>query len=150
MFGPIKAPNSANNAKNGDGNAYFKGAGHPPTLPQSTTNKSPDGTPGNKGHYMNAAEVTALAAAVVSIGGAIGAVIRFIWNKIEKRFERIERALDECRDDRELSEKRHGILLTIIELLKQELRHHLPGHMLVRADELTAEYRSLGTKEKGE
>lgn len=99
---------------------------------------------------MNAAEVTALAAAVVSIGGAIGAVIRFIWNKIEKRFERIERALDECRDDRELSEKRHGILLTIIELLKQELRHHLPGHMLVRADELTAEYRSLGTKEKGE
>ena len=100
---------------------------------------------------MNAAEVTALAAAVVSIGGAIGAAIRFIWNKIEKRFTEIERALDECRDDRELSEKRRGILLTIIELLKQGLRHHLPeSHMLVRVDELTAEYRSLGTKEKGE
>lgn len=100
---------------------------------------------------MNAAEVTALAAAVVSIGGAIGAVIRFIWNKIEARFTEIERALDECRDDRELSEKRRGILLTIIELLKQGLRHHLPeSHLLVRADELTAEYRSLGTKEKGE
>jgi len=100
---------------------------------------------------MNAAEVTALAAAVVSIGGAIGAVIRFIWNKIEARFTEIERRLDECRDDRELSEKRRGVLLTIIELLKQGLRHHLPeSHMLVRADELTAEYRSLGTKEKGE
>lgn len=95
-------------------------------------------------------DIAAALGGVVALATAIGAAIRFIWNKIEARFTEIERALDECRDDRELSEKRHGILLTIIELLKQELRHHLPGHMLVRADELTAEYRSLGTKEKGE
>lgn len=97
-------------------------------------------------------DIAAALGGVVALATAIGAAIKFVWGKIEKRFERIERALDECRDDRELSEKRHGILLTIIELLKQELRHHLPeSHMLlVRADELTAEYRSLGTKEKGE
>jgi len=94
-------------------------------------------------------DIAAALSGVVALATAIGAAIRFIWN--EKRFERIERALDECHDDRELSEKRHGVLLTIIELLKQGLRHHLPeSHMLVRADELTAEYRSLGTKEKGE
>lgn len=95
-------------------------------------------------------DIAAALGGVVALATAIGAAIRFIWNKIEARFTEIERRLDECRDDRELSEKRRGILLTIIELLKQELRHHLPGQMLVRADELTAEYRSLGAKEKGE
>lgn len=96
-------------------------------------------------------DIAAALGGVVALATAIGAAIRFIWNKIEKRFTEIERALDECRDDRELSEKRRGILITIIELLKQGLRHHLPeSQMLVRADELTAEYRSLGAKEKGE
>lgn len=101
---------------------------------------------------MSAADITAIAAAVVSVGGALGAVGRFVWNKIEARFKGIEKALKECRDDRELSEKRRGVLLTIIELLKQELRQHLPESIsLARADELTDEYRTLGNgAQKGE
>ena len=94
---------------------------------------------------MNAAEITAIAAAVVSIGGAIGAVGKFVWNKIEARFAAIEASLEECRERSDLSEKRRNILITIIEVLKQEFRHHLPNEnaALGRADELMEEYRSL-------
>jgi len=97
-------------------------------------------------------DIAAALGGVVALATAIGAAIRFIWNKIEKRFERIERALDECQAHRELSEKRRGVLLTIIELLKQELRQHLPESIsLARADELTREYRALGNgAQKGE
>lgn len=123
---------------------------HPPTLAQSTTTNNPDGTPGNKGHQMNASEIAATAAAVVSIGGAIGAVGKFIWDKIENRFKAIERELDECRERSDLSEKRRNILITIIEVLKQEFRHHLPNEneALCRADELMEEYRSLKPSDK--
>lgn len=98
---------------------------------------------------MSAAEITAIAAAVVSLGGAIGAVGKFIWNRIEARFMAIEAALDECRERSDLSEKRRSVLITIIELLKQEFRHHLPESMaLSRTDELMDEYRNLKQADK--
>lgn len=97
------------------------------------------------------ADIAAALGGVVAVATAAGAAIKFIWDKIEDRFEAIEKRLDECRDDRELSEKRRGVLITIIELLKQEFRHHLPeSTALVRADELMDEYRSLKPAEKGD
>lgn len=97
------------------------------------------------------AEITAIAGAVAGIGTALAAAVKFVWGKVEARFSRIESALDECREERALSEKRRGVLVTIIELLKQELRHHLPDSpMLRRADSLMTEYRAYAARQNDE
>lgn len=93
---------------------------------------------------MTGADIGAAAGGAVALITAIGAAGKFVWNKIEERFKRIEKALDECNRRSDLSEKRRSVLITIIELLKQEFRHHLPqSDALTRADELMHEYRNL-------
>lgn len=68
-------------------------------------------------------------ATVVGSGGAltlIGAGVRFVWNKIETRFQAIEGELQHCRE-RELSaQASRGVHIAVIELLWQELKRFAP------------------------
>ena len=71
-----------------------------------------------------AAIITAVASAVVPIGGA-GA---FVWNKIEKRFTAIDGELDKCRAREAASQKRSAVHVTVIELLWQEIARLHPDN----------------------
>jgi hypothetical protein len=59
---------------------------------------------------------------------------RFIWNKIEARFERVEGALDECHQREAKGQERRAVQLTVIEILWQEIQRIAPkSKVLIRA-----------------
>ena len=71
-----------------------------------------------------------LITAIVAFIGALGATLRFVWNKIERRFEHIEAHLEQCRKGREVK-------TIVIELLWRGLEKLEPGSSeLVRAKTL--------------
>lgn len=73
----------------------------------------------------------------VAVLGAAGATGKFVWDKLERRFEAIDQALDECRQRELASQERRGVQLTVIELLWQEVKRHVPDSpVLVRAGRL--------------
>lgn len=75
---------------------------------------------------MNGGEIAGLITAIVGVLGALGTGVKFLWDKIEKRFTCIEEELDKCRQ-RELKAKDMGAVhLTVIELLWAELTRHDP------------------------
>ena len=91
---------------------------------------------------MDAGMIGAIGGASVAVLTAAGGAMKFVWNKVEQRFTKIENALAECRIDRETSEKRRGILITIVELLKQELVRYLPeSPTLSQVENKMAEFR---------
>lgn len=61
--------------------------------------------------------ITAAGVSLPTIGGGIA----FLWNKIEKRFARIEGELEKCRAREVRSIKQSAVHLTVIELLWQEV-----------------------------
>lgn len=83
---------------------------------------------------MSLGEIIGTGVAALTPLGAAGA---FIWNKIEKRFGRLEEKLDEC-ETRELdSLERRAVQLTALELLWQEVTRLAPdSKVLVRAKRL--------------
>ena len=85
-----------------------------------------------------------LIVAGVTVLGALGATGKFIWNKLEARFDTIEQALEECRLREVSGQERRGALLTVIELLWQEVQHHLPeSPVLTRAKKLLDDLKIL-------
>lgn len=70
-----------------------------------------------------AATITAL----TGLAGAAGVACRFVWNKIERRFETIDAELDKCRERETASQKRSGVYVTVIELLWVEIKRLHPG-----------------------
>ncbi len=65
---------------------------------------------------------------LVALGGlltALGAVAKWLWDKIESRFKVIETALEECRDH-------SAIKLTVIELMWQEIENLAPDSLVLR------------------
>jgi hypothetical protein len=69
-------------------------------------------------------DAATIISAVAGSGGvltAIGGTGRFIWNKLEKRFEAIEQKLKACENREKTSERRAAVKLTAIELLWQEV-----------------------------
>lgn len=71
-----------------------------------------------------------LLATVVGGGGVLGlagAGIRFVWNKLERRFLAIEKELAACRARELASEARRGVHLAVIELLWHELKRVAPA-----------------------
>ena len=79
---------------------------------------------------MGGGVVSEIAVLITSIVGALsatGAAIAWLWNKIEKRFEKVENALDECREREARSAEREGKHLTVIELLWQEVERKTRG-----------------------
>lgn len=86
---------------------------------------------------MNGGEIAGLITAVVGLLGAGGTGIKFLWDKIEKRFTHIEGELEKCREREEKTKDHRAIHLTVIELIWAELRRFDPQSLvLVRAKEL--------------
>lgn len=69
---------------------------------------------------------------VAIIGGGVGTLttiggaIAFVWNKIERRFEKIECDLGKCEERERQSMSREAVKLTVVELLWQEVMRHAP------------------------
>lgn len=82
--------------------------------------------------------ITALVAAI----GAMGAVGRFIWNKIAGRLDAIDLKLEECERREKESLVRRGNMLTVIELLWAEVKRGNPkADVLDRAKKLMDELK---------
>jgi hypothetical protein len=96
--------------------------------------------------------------AIVGSGGVltvIGAGAKFIWNKIEARFERIEKELAECRK-REVasmareadSRERRAMQITVIELLWAKVKEMDPAAaVLDRAKHILDELKQMAAKD---
>lgn len=76
-------------------------------------------------------EVAAIITAAVGALTAVGAAGRFVWNKIEARFQSVEAELVHCREREAASAERRGTQLTVIELLWQEVQRHNPGSVVL-------------------
>lgn len=75
------------------------------------------------------ADPATIITAIAGTGGvlsAIGGTGRFIWTKLEKRFEAIEQKLNACETREKTSERRAAVKLTVIELLWQEVDRLTP------------------------
>lgn len=73
--------------------------------------------------------MTDWAAIIVAVGGVLGALgggIRFVWNKFEARFQKIEAQLEECHQREQAHHERRAVQLTVIELLWQEVKRLAP------------------------
>lgn len=69
------------------------------------------------------------AAIIVAGGGFFGVLgggIRFVWNKVEARFQKIETQLEECHQRELQHQERRAVQLTVIELLWQEVKRLAP------------------------
>jgi hypothetical protein len=79
-------------------------------------------------------EVAAIITAVTGLIIAMAGGGRFIWNKIEARFIKVEAALDECHEREAKGQERRAVQLTVIEILWQEIQRIAPkSKVLVRA-----------------
>lgn len=96
--------------------------------------------------------------AVVGGGGVltvVGGGIKFIWNKLEARFAKIEKELEECRRREHASIKREADSrvrrekqITVIELLWQKVREFDPtAAVLDRAKHLLDELKENAAKD---
>ncbi len=89
----------------------------------------------------------AIIPAVTAAVGGLAAGIKFIWDKIEKRFTAIEMELGACRERESAGQERRSILLTVTELLWQEISRVAPDSWaLKRAGELMQEAKALDPK----
>jgi hypothetical protein len=64
--------------------------------------------------------------AIVALLGAVGAAGKFVWDKVERRFENIENDLKLCYAREVTTKERRGILVTVIDLLITELKTVAP------------------------
>ena len=76
-------------------------------------------------------EIAAIITAGVAGLGALGTAGRFVWNKIEARFQAVEAELVHCRDREAQSVERRARQLTVIELLWQEVQRHAPNSIVL-------------------
>lgn len=97
-----------------------------------------------------AAIITAIIAIVIPLITALGAAVRWVWNKIETRFAAIEDQLEECRQREAESRERRAAQLTVIELLWLKVRELDPGaEVLKRAEQLLDKLKA-GNSPKGD
>jgi len=65
-----------------------------------------------------ASDIIAIAVpAITAVGGAAA----FVWNKLEKRFERIEKELDSCQSRERRAQQQHAVHIAVIELMWREI-----------------------------
>ena len=94
---------------------------------------------------MVAGEWIQVGGVFVALLGVIAGIAKFMWNKVEVRFLKIENKLEECDRERRKSETRRGILWTVVMLMKHELRRVVPDSpILADADCLIASYHDAG------
>lgn len=90
-------------------------------------------------------ELAGIIAALVPLLVALGAGVRFLWNKIEARFVAVETALDECHEREAKSQERRAVQLTVIEILWQEIQRIAPKSLVLkRAKHHLDELKILG------
>jgi hypothetical protein len=65
-------------------------------------------------------ELAAIIVACTGLSGALGAVGKFVWNKIEARFTRIEAQLKACERREKSANSRSAAHVVVIELLWRE------------------------------
>ena len=86
---------------------------------------------------IDVGDTVALIGAIAGALGTIGGGIKFVWGKVERRFQQIEGQLLECRVRERMSERRSAVKLTVIELLWQQVEHFDQGSpVLTRAKKL--------------
>jgi len=86
--------------------------------------------------------ITSIAGALATTGGAIA----WLYNKIERRFEKVETALEDCRKREAKSSEREGKHLVVIELLWQEVERKArgPSPVLERAKRILDDLKGDG------
>jgi hypothetical protein len=79
-------------------------------------------------------EIAAIITAATGLLIAVAGGGRFIWNKIETRFIKVEAALEECHEREAKGQERRAVQLTVIEILWQEIQRIAPkSNVLIRA-----------------
>lgn len=91
-------------------------------------------------------EIATLIGSLVGVLTVVGAAFKWLWDKVQQRFEKIEAELEACREREKDATKREGVLLVhaskhlmVIELLWQEVERRsrgAPNAVLCRAREL--------------
>lgn len=61
--------------------------------------------------------IAAVVPTLTVLGGATG----FVWNKIEKRFARIEQELDSCQQRERRAQQQNAVHIAVIELMWREI-----------------------------
>ena len=72
-------------------------------------------------------EIAGIITAIVAALTTLGAAGKFIWDKIEARFQAIDAELDHCRTRETKSIERRMVQLSVIEILWQEVVRHAPS-----------------------
>jgi hypothetical protein len=86
-----------------------------------------------------AAIIGAFATLLTVLGGAL----RFLWNKVERRFDEIEAQLEACREREASASKINATQLTVIELIWNDLKKLQPkSGTLARAHKLLEDLKS--------
>lgn len=75
---------------------------------------------------------------------SIAGGVKFVWCKLESRFTAIEAQLEECRKTEVVSQERRAVLITVIELLWQEVQAVAPNSAILRrAQKLMDDFKAL-------
>ncbi len=86
--------------------------------------------------------IPAVTAAIAALGGGG----KFIWDKVEARFNQIEAELEKCREREDLAQERRSVLMQVNELFWHALHMADPNNWaLKRAKELMGEVKALDT-----
>lgn len=84
-------------------------------------------------------DLAAIITATTGLLVALGAALKFLWNKLEARFTAIEQRGQEC-------EERSSVQTIVIELLWREVERLLPdgSPVLARAQKLLSDLKESG------
>lgn len=91
-------------------------------------------------------DYAAIIVAIIGSGG-VGGGLRFLWTKVEKRFELIEGHLEECREREAAVNRINATQLTVIELIWNDLKKLQPkSGTLARAHKLLEDLKTQTEK----
>ena len=71
-------------------------------------------------------ELAVMITAITGVLALAGGGVRFVWNKVEARFQKIEEQLEECQQREADHHARRAVQLTVIELLWSEVKRLAP------------------------
>ena len=85
----------------------------------------------------------AIIAAIATLLTVVGGALRFLWNKVERRFDEIEAQLEACREREVAGARINATQLTVIELIWNDLKKLQPkSGTLARAHRLLEDLKS--------
>jgi hypothetical protein len=85
----------------------------------------------------------AIIGAIATLLTVLGGALRFLWNKVERRFNEIEQHLEACREREVAASRINATQLTVIELIWNDLKKLQPkSGTLARAHKLLEDLKS--------